>query len=71
MYLVIVVRDLSRLSSLVMSLNRTLIMPAMSCPPSVNTTRCTICAWDDRCAYGFQASIGFRFRAHVEVRGME
>ena len=60
-----IVDDLPRLATLVIRLNRTLIMQTMACPPSINKTYCNICSWDDICAYGFQRAIHFRFRAHV------
>ena len=61
------VTDLRRVSTFVKMVNRTLIMPTFPCPQSINKTFCNICSWDDICAYGFQRSIKFNFRAHVEI----
>lgn len=60
---------LRQLTHLVKAFGRTLIMPALQCPPNYNLTRCTLCAWNDLCSYGFQHSINFKFKAHVRLIG--
>lgn len=60
---------LRQLTHLVKVFGRTLIMPALRCPPDYNLTRCTLCAWNDLCCYGFQNSIDFKFKAHVRSVG--
>ena len=54
-----------QLARFVRGINRTLIMPVLPCPPKVHASNCTICAWMDTCAYGFQRHIDFNYKAHV------
>ena len=56
------------LAELVNRLNRTLILPTVTCPRGVNRMRCNICAIDDTCCYNFQRMIHFRFKARVGLR---
>ena len=54
-----------QLARFVRMFNRTLIMPVLPCPPKVQANNCTLCAWMDTCAYGFQRHINFNYKAHV------
>ena len=56
------VRHLARFTRMI---NRTLIMPVLPCPSTVKASNCTMCAWTDTCAYGFQRYINFNYKAHV------
>lgn len=67
LFVVPYVRGLRQLAKLVNALNRTLIMPKLSCPNKVNLTFCNVCSWDDCCYNGFQNAIGYNFKAHVII----
>ncbi|KNB45273.1 hypothetical protein JH06_2310 [Blastocystis sp. subtype 4] len=58
---------MKQLAHLVVALNRTLIMPALPCPDTVKVERCTLCAYNDVCANGFQKVIHYNYKAYVSV----
>lgn len=61
---------IKQLAHLVVALNRTLIMPALPCPDTVKAKRCTLCAYTDVCANGFQKLINYNYKAYVSAKGV-